>query len=122
MSLTRISPCLSLGVVKYISHTRRTPDHLPWSQCHPVSPQGVRGAHLSETTCSPVPYLPANRESRGREYFLPFHLRLWGGTSKSRVFWGRLAHTEEISFLSSASHWCCFVPAGSVQRGRKDRC
>lgn len=39
----------------------------------------------------------------GRVSFSPY-LRLWGGTSKSRVFWGRLAHTEEISFLSSASH------------------
>lgn len=43
------------------------------------------------------------------------HLRLWGGTSKSRVFWGRLAHTEEISFLNSASHWCCLVPAAAGQ-------
>lgn len=50
------------------------------------------------------------------------HSRLWGGTNRSRVFWGRLAQTEAISFLSSASHWCCFVPAGVAQGGRGEQC
>lgn len=47
------------------------------------------------------------------------HLRLWGGTSKSRVFWDRLGQTSEISFLNSASHWCCLTPP--AERERRER-
>ena len=47
------------------------------------------------------------------------HLRLWGGTSKSRVFWDRLGQTSEISFLNSASHWCCLTPPAERGGGEK---
>lgn len=48
-------------------------------------------------------------------------LRLWGGTSRSKVFGERLGQTSEISFLSSMSHWSCRTPAMPWARWYKGR-